>query len=665
MQKKHWVMDWETLVDCSLVVFEEYKSDETYVFTMCKSRNDFSKLLDFLKQNIQNNEWHISFNGLAFDAQITEFLIRNSKRLSVLSGEHIAKEIYKQAQKCIERSNAMQYPEYHESSLRIGQIDIFKLNHWDNPAKRSSLKYIQFTTDWYNIQDMPISHHQSITTVKDLKTVASYCRNDVKSTKFIAMEKCSKLIELRGNLSKQYDLNLYSASEPKIAKEIFTHLLSQKLGIERNKLKRMRTHRKSIQVKKIILPYTTYKTHEMKKMLFNFQHLTINALQTKNAFKYSFKYRGLKIDMGLGGIHGAKKGLYSKQHGMIIRSSDVVSYYPNLAIRNKWVPAHFPQTEFTEQYEWFFDERRKIPKKDPRNYVYKIILNSIFGLSIDKHSPFYDVELGMKITINGQLSLLILLEMIAERIPGCIPLMINTDGIESMIPEKYDAAYLEVCKEWQVLTKLELEHDLYEKIVIPDVNNYVGVYTAKEITKEEWEERKIENPTNIFIHENGKYLFHAAKAKGRFDFLDLALHKNKSFLIIRKALFNFFVHNIEPEETLKSNKNIFDYCAGVKANKSWEFYTEAVINGIFVKEPQQKTIRYYTAKKGCKIMKCNIEDGRIQNVQKEGTHVIFNVYKELPWEAYNIDYMFYLKKIRKEISNLIPNSYKKQNSLFE
>ena len=64
--------------------------------------------------------------------------------------------------------------------------------------------------------------------------------------------------------------------------------------------------------------------------------------------------------------------------------SDVTSFYPNLAIKNKWAPLHLPKEEFTDQHEWFFKERKKIPKSDPRNYVYKIVLNSTYGLSNDE-----------------------------------------------------------------------------------------------------------------------------------------------------------------------------------------------------------------------------------------------------------------------------------------
>lgn len=665
MAQTNWCLDWETLSDCSLLVAQHYKTDETHVFTMGRLRNDFEKLLDFFRQNIKNKEWHITFNGLAFDSQINEYIIRNNVALSKLTGVAIARKIYAKAQDCIARSNAREFQEWSENKLSIKSIDIFKLNHWDSPAKTCSLKFAQFTMDWPNLQDMPIDHTQSITTVEQLKMISTYCKNDVASTKYLTMEKCSKLIEIRGTLTKQYGVNLYNASEPRIAKELFLLFLSNKTKILAAKMKKMRTFRKSILVKDLLLPYISFKTPEFKKLLFTFQHLIINPFNTQKAFEYTLNYRGVKTKMGLGGIHGAKKGVYQSGNGMIIMSSDVTSYYPNLAIRNKWAPAHLPQIEFCEQYEWFYNERRKVSKKDIRNALYKLILNSTFGLSIDKHSFLYDVAYGMKTTINGQLTLMMLYEMLSEEVPGCIPLLQNTDGIEMLIPEQYKDKYLEICATWEKLTQLELEHEEYQKIVAPDINNYLAVSKLKEVTKEEWDEQKLENPHNVFVHEEGSYKYAKTKCKGRYDFHELALHKNKSFLIIRKALFYFFVHGIEPEVYLKQNRNIFDYCGCVRANKSWSFSEKFIKEGIFYNLPLQKTVRYYSSKTGSKIMKSNKEDGRILNAQKAGQQTIFNLYLDKVWEDYDVDEYFYLKRIRKEITKLLPNYYPKQQSLFD
>ena len=161
-------------------------------------------------------------------------------------------------------------------------------------------------------------------------------------------------------------------------------------------------------------------------------------LSLKGSFKYTFDYKNVKTHFGLGGAHGAaSKGVYESSDDMIIMSSDVTSFYPNLAIKNQVVSWTFSKKAFCDQYEWFFEERKKIPKSNPMNYVYKIILNSTFGLSNDVNSFFYDPELCMRITINGQLTLMMLYEQIMERIPGAIALLQNTDGVETIIPREH------------------------------------------------------------------------------------------------------------------------------------------------------------------------------------------------------------------------------------
>ena len=136
-------------------------------------------------------------------------------------------------------------------------------------------------------------------------------------------------------------------------------------------------------------------------------------------------------------------------------------FYPNLVIK-KDGHQDISLRIICDQYEWFFNERKKIPKSNPMNYVYKIILNSTFGLSNDENSFFYDPELCMKITVNGQLTLMMLYEQIMERIPDAVALLHNTDGIETMIPRQYYDDYMKICEEWEDITNLQLEHDEYQ-----------------------------------------------------------------------------------------------------------------------------------------------------------------------------------------------------------
>ena len=651
----HWVMDYETLSNCFTGVFEHYKTNETKAFVVHDLRNDFDEFIDFLEQNVKNKEWHISYNGLAFDGQITQYIIDNHYLWVDLPGSQIAEVIYKYAQHCIEKSNKKEFMDYPQWKMKVGQIDLFKMHHWDNPAKRSSLKWIQYSMDWDNILDMPIHHDTEITTLEEIDTILEYNINDVRSTKEI-FNRSKDLIKLRKELTNTYNINLYSASEPRISKELFGYYMSEKLNISKRDLKQMRTHRNVIKFDDIILPYIKFVSPEFNQLLNRFKAVELNPDNLKGAFKYSVTYKNVKTDFGVGGVHGANiNGVYESDDDMVIMSSDVTSFYPNLVIRNKWAPGHFPAEEFCDQYEWFFEERKKIPKSNPMNYVYKIILNSTFGLSNDKNSFFYDPELTMRITINGQLSLMMLYEMIMERIPEAIAIIHNTDGLETKIPRKYVDQYMEICKEWENLTNLQLEHDEYQKLVIAGCNNYIGLSNYIEVDITKWREVKSKNPHYKFKVEGSKFYFAPTKMKGRFDFFNLALHKNKSKLIIPKAIFNYFIHDKMPQDYLKENKNILDYCIGGKSKGDWKQVAKYIKDSEMCQDDLQKINRYYISNSGVKITKVNKTDGReIQLESGRWLQTIYNKMKIEPkWESYNINKGYYLEAIEKEIDSIM------------
>lgn len=655
---RHWVMDYETLSDCFVAVFEHYKEDEIKVFSVCKLRNDFPDFVKFLNENIVNNEWHVSYNGLAFDAQVTEYILDNHKELRLFDGGYIAGKIYEFAQDTIDLMRNKMWPKYSPYKMRVRQIDVFKLNHWDNPAKMSSLKWIQYSMDWFNVLDMPIHHTDSIDNAADLEMVIEYCVNDVASTKAI-MQISKQQIALRATLTDTYNIDLYSASEPRISKELFSFYLSDNLNIEKKVLKQMRTPRPMIKIKDLVLPYIKFETKEFNDLLDFFKSKILNTdpsnkSGTKNALSHSVIYKGVKTDYGLGGVHGAnKKGVYKNDEDHIIMSSDVTSYYPNLAIRNQWSPEHLPKEEFCKLYEWFFDERKKIPKSNPMNYVYKIILNSTYGLSNDANSFLYDPEFTMRITINGQLSLTMLYEMICEEIPGCTPIMQNTDGLETIIPKEYEQKYYEICERWENITNLNLEHDKYQKIVFADVNNYIAVYDWKEVDYSKWKQLRKDRPNDLYKATGGKFLHATAKCKGRFEYSNLALHKNKSKLVVAKAIYQYFIHGELPEEYLARNKNILDYCIGTKAKGDWKLEIRSINNGEHQVEKLQKTIRYYVSKKGGKLFKTNPDGREQQLVAGKYLQTMYNVIEDKKWEDYDIDTQYYKQLIEKEINGII------------
>jgi hypothetical protein len=653
-EREFWVMDYETIVNCFVAVFELYDKDERKVFIIDKHQNDAAEFIKFLIESRKSKDWHFGYNNLAFDAQITEFILENKDEFLHPSadGESLADRIYEYAQYVIGKSDRNEFVDYPEFKLSIKCVDIYKLNHWDSNAKRTSLKWTQFSMDWHNVEEMPHPHYERVMDRETLDMVVNYCINDVKSTKAIFNMKDSKgtkvmvsQINLRAKLSETYNVNLYSASEPRISKEIFLHFLSEKLGLKKKDIKELRTYRKNVVIRDIILPCVKFETPEFNGVHNWFKSLVVDTTildssdedLKKKGPSYNMLHKGVPTVYALGGIHGCiRPGIYVPTAGRKIVSVDVTSFYPNLAIKNGWSPAQIPKADFCELYEWFFEERKKYPKSNPLNYLFKIVLNSTYGLSKSKYSFLYDPELTFRITVNGQLLLSMLYEMVTTRIPNSEPLMQNTDGLEFVIDEKDEAYFFEICKEWEDMTQLQLESVEYQKMIIGDVNNYIAIY------------------------DDGK-----TKCKGRFEFQELPLHKNKSNLIVPKAWYEYFVNGIDPKDYVQSNKNIFDYCTGSKIKGNWFFIEKGIEAGEYYERKLQKLVRYFVSKKGTKIVKCH-PDGRQIQLESGPIHqTIFNKAEMRAWEDYNIDDKYYLNKIYDEIKKIESESEVIPTNLYQ
>jgi hypothetical protein len=219
--------------------------------------------------------------------------------------------------------------------------------------------------------------------------------------------------------------------------------------------------------------------------------------------------------------------------------------------------------------------------------------------------------------------------------------MLNTDGLEMMIPDNRVDDYMKVCAEWEKLTQLALEHDQYSKMVIRDVNNYMAITTKGKV-----------------------------KCKGAFEWEDLSnkkvatFHKNKSFLIIPKAIYAFFVHGTKPEDFLDQNTDIFDYCGAVKAKAGWHFVDRRIVDGNLVNDKLQKIVRYYISNTGGKMVKCHSDGREIQVESGEWLQTTVNkLDASKAYDTYDINKKYYLEEIYKEIEGIQAVTFNKSTQL--
>ena len=200
----------------------------------------------------------------------------------------------------------------------------------------------------------------------------------------------------------------------------------------------------------------------------------MNAKSIKD-IKGSKRWMGMDIKLGIGGIHFAKEGMTHKGEKLLI-NVDVVSYYPSLIAVNDLCPKHSPSS-FIREYKNLLEKRKSLDKDSPERYAVKIALNAVFGHLNFKYSLFYDPLTFLKVTVNGQILMLILTDMMRRK--GLEVVYGNTDGIMALIDEKDEFLVDSVIKDFTSFTSLELERDTITKAFIRDVNNYTLVINDK------------------------------------------------------------------------------------------------------------------------------------------------------------------------------------------
>lgn len=625
------VYDVETLAGCFTYTDYDIHTGEIKQFVIHPDRNE----LDELYIHLKSLTGQIGFNNLAFDYGIIHLiLVKYDEWLNGWDRSYdtvdIINDIYSRAQELIgsQFSIIPQMP-YKEKDMLISQMDLFRIWHFNNPARSTSLKSLQIAMNYPNVEDMPIHHNTKNISTEDIENILSYNLNDVLST-YEFYKRSKGKIDLRKGLIKKYGLKCLNYPDSKIGEELTLKLYCEATGLKSYDVKKLRTEREIIHLRDCIFPYIKFKTPVFNEFLEELK--TISVKETNGAFKKSIIFKRFQYDYGLGGIHGCiKAGVYEDNDEWIIIDADVGSMYPSIAIVNKLYPLHLGEI-FCEVYENGIVVPRLTAKKAGDSIMadgFKLSANSVYGKSNDKHSFMMDPFYTMCTTLNGQLMLTMLCEKIVLSISDVIVLQVNTDGFTIKMRRSDLDKYYKICKQWEKYTNLTLEYAEYSKMVIRDVNNYLALYT------------------------NGKI-----KHKGAFE-IDKDYHKDTSFRIIPLAVSEYFVNGIPVEETIKNHTNIYDFCGRQKFKRGTWGVTYELIMGDVTPVKQQHNVRYYMSQKGHKLIK-HFEDGRSNIVCEGQPLIIFNKYVEKPFHEYEIDYQYYIRKAYQEIRNVENN----QLSLF-
>lgn len=574
------IYDIETMQELFLVCIYNPETKQMHDFQVSKNANQLDSFIKFTE--LHTDYYWVGYNNLRFDSQIVEWIMRNHEQWVELGRLEICAKIAQKAADTIHDANYDVFAEYKEEWLQLKQLDLFRINHYDNKNRRVSLKRLEFEMDLENIEEMPIHHTKTDMTDADIQLTVDYCHNDVLATyEFYKVTtgdcnhplyKGNNQIELRQDIQAEFGIPCLNYSDSKIGDEMIKKYYCQETGINYGDLPKKGFFRKDVKAKNCIAEYVTFQTPELQKFL---KHIKKQIFTLTDDFKESLTFHNNIYTFAKGGLHTENKPkIFEANETTIIVDWDVSSYYPAIIINNGRYPAHLG-APFLRGYKQMFDKRlelKPLAKKDKKIKgivgALKLAVNSVYGKSSDMQNWIYDRQLTMFTTITGELSLLMLIEQ--YELNGIHVISANTDGVTIMVTKDKIEKMHEINKWWMDITSYELERTDYQKIIFSTVNDYIAIKTDGEIKK-----------------------------KG--DFLtDFELHKNKSARIVPIALEHYFVNDVPVDTTIRNHTNIYDFCLRQKASKDFHYEgktKEGTTN------TYNKLIRYYVSNTGEKLLK--------------------------------------------------------------
>lgn len=595
--------DIEVYPNCFLFTGSSLGSDEYEIFEISDFVNQRTVLLKRLGELRREGYKMVGFNNLGYDYPVLHQLCIINMTPSM---------IHKLSKEIIESGDSGSYRDKFKYQVsrkcrHLEQIDLARLSRLDGIK---SLKAIEFDLG-LPIKELPYDPNSNLDQ-NQIRTLKTYNVHDVKATKSL-YEVLKDEINFRLELSRFPELtfsDVLNLDAPKIGRDYIVAELKEK-GITcydygpDGRTTRM-TLWDELRVGELVLNKLQFSSPEFRKVESLYRSLTVNPNQIKGGFSHEVNAYGVDFTFALGGLHASVENKHYSNESYKIYDLDVASFYPNLAIVNKFYPTHL-SSDFCTIYENLYKLRKNQKKGTPRNTMLKEALNSVYGYSNSYPSPFFDQSYMLKTTVNGQLHILKLTEMIMG-IEGVELIQVNTDGITVKVPFHQEENVLKTSNDWEVLTGLTLESTRYSKMFIRDVNNYLAVTV------------------------DGK-----VKAKGAYSFQKTLL-QNKSELAIPKAAQDFLLNGTPILNALKSYP-VSDFYTLCKTPKEAKLkYGSKILN--------QRVTRYVVTKDGDYLTRVYPPlHGGSEWRPKLVVSAPVTICNEL--EEVNIDYDYYVEEVIK------------------
>lgn len=283
--------------------------------------NDVLALLDFVNRDI----YLAGFNIISYDNTVIKMLMADLFKFKSIKDMNtklyqLSKTIVETDPEILKRDYVIRM--YRQYNVRFKSIDVQRVAALDKVFK--SLKQTLINLSWHSINEFNLP---PIDLEKELKYYPAYkdTPNALKYIKqwdrFLLKEHLDKLkiynrndvlgvcelfsflqeaIGLRFNLNIRYGIDVFSASDSRIADIFISKYYSEYTGIPYDDYKDLRTYRTRMSIGKIIDPIIKFQTKELNDLLNKLRHTVVNGTDEIN---YPVYFNGMIYDIKSGGIH--------------------------------------------------------------------------------------------------------------------------------------------------------------------------------------------------------------------------------------------------------------------------------------------------------------------------------------------------------------------------
>lgn len=585
--------------------------------------NNCGEMLDLFKNS---NAWFCGYNNLWFDDRVIQWMIdyfNNDGK--TYSTQTILDDIYQFANKVVNK-NTGQYK--WGKGVDFKSIDLMRVGYLDK-----SLKMVATNLEWPLIQDLPYPHDHHVQS-DEVDEILDYNINDVEITQRL-YEELETDIKLRAYMSKKYGENLMSDSNSGMANKLLNKQYGEVTGQTYWQFKDGRTYYDSITFGDIISDKIEFNTPKLKNLLEEIKNTTIEYNDGSfDSFEYHVLYNGTRYKLAKGGIHSENSyEIYESDSKYSYRELDWSSFYPYIMINLGIYPSHL-DVKFIKMFKKWVEERIEFKKEGKRteSNALKIKINAVYGkLGSDKYW-LYDPKALYGVTLNGQLFMLMLIELMEEN--GFPVVYANTDGIFVKHENDRYKEFKTLYEEFEEYTDFSIDDELFKKLIIRDVNNYI-------IQKDGGK-----------VKRGGE--LNKDRHKGSWGIM-------RSFdkPIVPKAIEEYFINGVPVEKTIANEQSPMNFCMAQKAGKKFDVMRRYIEDGQIKEEQIQRTNRYFVSDaKGDVIYK----DSGKKQISMGGVadeHVLlFNKPDQYPRDRVKDQYYF------KECMKVISQFENKQGSLF-